>query len=664
MTSRRILPFLLLIGILLRVAYLAGHSRAPEFREPTLDARWYHDRAVAWADGSPGTEWDLFRAPFYPLVLGQIYRVFGVNPWVPRLFHSLLGLGAILFIYGIGARAFGRTAGLLAAAIALFYAPFLYFEGELLVTTLYLFLILLAAWLAIRAAEKGGVLWAAAGLALGLAVVTRPTALVIVPFLILWQIFRLRRRAALPVLLFAAGIAAFPLVAAARNRALYGEFTLASQGGVNLYIGNNLISDGKTATVPGWLDVSYETKEYEDNVSLAATRIAEREEGRPLGPAAVSRHWTAKSLRWMMNDPGASLALFGRKLYYLMNGYEIPNNRFVFEHFREYAPNLLRFSICAACLIALGTAGMFLPVRRPAAREILAIFLAAQALGVVLFFVCARFRIPILPFWILFAAHFLARAVRERRRFLRRAAFPVAILLLVIGHTRFFGVDTVGDRHVVHFNRAWAFARTGDLERAEREYALSIEQGPPNPRALINYGAVLAERGKLDEAERAFVGALRIAPEYGGFVWNNLAMTRMLGGDWEGARRDFERALEADPRDPEVYINLGNVLLALERPEEAIARFDEAIRRGTARAVLARLGRAMALADMGRLDEAADEAEEAARSMPESRAGWVVLHEIARRAGRDETASEALRRFHAVTGRLPVREDLPEWWRD
>ena len=80
--------------------------------------------------------------------------------------------------------------------------------------------------------------------------------------------------------------------------------------------------------------------------------------------------------------------------------------------------------------------------------------------------------------------------------------------------------------------------------------------------------------------------------------------------------------------------------------------------------MVARLGKAMALSDEGRHDEAVAGAEGAARAMPAAPGGWAVLAEIARRAGREETASDAIRRFHAATGRLPGDGDLPEWWGD
>ncbi|MFH1278901.1 MAG: tetratricopeptide repeat protein [Candidatus Eisenbacteria bacterium] len=662
MKPRLILPLLLLIGLGMRLSYWHGTSDSPEFRVPVLDARWYHDRAEAWAAGSPGSEQDLFRAPGYPFLLGQLYKIFGSGPYTVRIFQMLLGLGAMLLLRAIGDRIFGPPTGLVAAALLLFYYPFVYFESETLATTTYLFLLLLTTRLLLRAGSGEGIQWLLAGIALGVAAVVRPTALSLAPFLPLWA-WRHERRA-LPAILLLTGIAIPPAGVATANRIAYGKFQLASQGGVNLYIGNNPAADGKTAAVPGWQDAAYETKRYEDVVSLAARRIAERERGGPLTPAEVSRFWLGRTAAWARSSPGDAAGLLARKVYYLLNRVEIPNNRLLGPYVREEAPWLYYATPGAGVLIALGAAGIFVGGGARRGRDLLILMLALLAAGVVLFFVCSRFRVPLMPYWILFAAWLLVRLARERRRFPFGRAAAVALPLLLLAHTGWAGVGEVRDLAQMFFSRGFAYAEEGRLAEAETWYRKALAEEPGNPRILVNLGTLLAERGEGEEAERVLREALDRDPGYAPFVWNNLALARSMAGDDEGAARFFERALAADSGDADVYANLGNALLSLGRPEEALVRYDEALRRGTERVAPVRLGRAVALVRSGMIDEGVLEAATVARALPGVPEAWAVLAELAAAAGRDDLAEEAAGRFRMRMGRAPGPGDLPPWARE
>ena len=659
MKSRSVLPLLLLIGISIRLYYIYGIDSSPEIHAPVLDARWYHDRALAWSAGEGGGEADLFRAPLYPFLIGQVYKVFGSGPHVPRIFHFLIGLGSLFLIYRIGNRVFGRPVGLVAALLALFYYPLVYFEGEILVTTLFTFLLLAGFWQLVRTDQPGASRFLAAGLLIGAAAAARPTALLLVPFLPLWA-FRHHRRA-VPAILLLAGMLLPPAVVATRNLIVHDEFQIASQGGVNLYIGNHPAADGKTASVPGWRDFSYETKEYEDAVALAAVRIAEGERGRALTPGEVSRYWTGETWKWVRSEPGAAMRLALKKIYFLFNNTEIPNNKLLAPYVREYAPFLYYVTPGAGLLIALGTAGLFLSGGSKRGKELLALVLVLFAASIVAFFVCSRFRVPLMPIWILFAAHLLVRLFRERRSFPFLRAAPVALAVLFLSHTGWFGVREVADLSSMLFSRGYVFAETGRTDEAIEMYRASLAEAPGDPRTMINIGTLLAGQGKMEEAEETLREALRHDSRYAPFVWNNLALARLFQGDEEGALRFFGRSLAANPRDADVQANAGNLLLSLGRHDEALVRFDEALRLGTTRDLPVRLGRAAVLVRLGRADEGIAVAESVARSHGQVPEAWAVLAALAGEAGNEEIAGEAIDRFRQLKGRAPGPRDLPRW---
>jgi len=178
---------------------------------------------------------------------------------------------------------------------------------------------------------------------------------------------------------------------------------------------------------------------------------------------------------------------------------------------------------------------------------------------------------------------------------------------------------------------------------------------------LINFGTLLAQQGRIEEAEVVLREALERDPSYARLVWNNLGIARTIEGDWEGAGRFFEQAHEAGGADADILANLGNVYLALRRPADALARYDEALRHGTARESIIRLGRAVALVRLGRADEGLVEAQEAIRQIPTVPQGWAILDFLATEAGERDLAAEAKRRFWDLQNRPPSRSDLPAW---
>ncbi|NNE07142.1 MAG: hypothetical protein HKN20_01140, partial [Gemmatimonadetes bacterium] len=146
---------------------------SPEYQTPVLDAAWYHGRALAWSEGAPPRPEDVFRAPLYPMFLGALYSLGVEWPLGPRLVQFGLGLLNLFLIYSIGRKVFGLRTGLIALALAVLYYPFIYFEAETLVTTLFLTLSLAGTRIALGARGYSG--WLASGLVLGLATITRPT---------------------------------------------------------------------------------------------------------------------------------------------------------------------------------------------------------------------------------------------------------------------------------------------------------------------------------------------------------------------------------------------------------------------------------------------------------------------------------------------------------
>src|SRR5205823_7309734 len=96
-------------------------------------------------------------APVYPFFVAAMYALCGRAVFPIAVAQAVLDAASCVFIALIGRRWFGARAGLIAAALAAIYGPFIYFTGELLPTTLSLFVVLAAVGCGLAPYRREGV---------------------------------------------------------------------------------------------------------------------------------------------------------------------------------------------------------------------------------------------------------------------------------------------------------------------------------------------------------------------------------------------------------------------------------------------------------------------------------------------------------------------------
>jgi tetratricopeptide (TPR) repeat protein len=369
-----------------------------------------------------------------------------------------------------------------------------------------------------------------------------------------------------------------------------GLLLTSADAGLNLYLGNNPLSTGLTGRPFGLRDVP----EYEENDSR---QLAERDAGHPLTPAGVSRHWSQRAVAWAFGNPGKFLDTTRKKVTVLWNSYEIPDS-YHFAFIRaQYIP-WLWIAGTFAIVGPLGLIGLVLAAGHRPARPLYVICLGYLAV-IALFYVRSRYRMPGLPFLMIFAAATIDWTLRVLGREDWRPAAAIAAAAAVTG---LFVNQTYcepprkdapaiclgGD---VWFDLEWQklaewYERQGDIPTAagylHRAAAGESLRGP---------GPLFLWMGRLelDLAERAraagdaanatkhlttSAAALERAAGYGyrpGQTQTHLASVYRLQGHLDKALAASQAAVRARPNDP-------TVVLAAVRSRVALGRCDEAAR--------------------------------------------------------------------------------------
>ncbi|MGD8396211.1 MAG: glycosyltransferase family 39 protein, partial [Candidatus Eiseniibacteriota bacterium] len=454
---------ILALALVVRAVHLIGLLGDPLFDEPRMDPLYHDTWARHIAAGQLTADEPFFRAPLYAYFLGGIYALSGGSILVARAVQLALGALVPLLVTRIGRRIVSPRVAIAAGLVAALNPLALRFEGDLLVEGPFVVLVMLALHLQMRALERpSAAAWWWTGLVFGLAAITRPNILAFVVLLPLviwmarrrwpWQSISERatgisapfaRGTPTPWREFAAlalGII-LPILPVLVHNAAAGDPTpIATQGGVNFYIGNNPHSDGFTAVVPGT------SANWWGGYNDAITQ-AQQARGRELRMSEVSDYWLGEGLRFIASRPHAALELALRKLYLFWWGAEISNNEHVYFLRRYSLPlraMLWYHGIHApfGILAPLALIGMAFAVRRRPRALPLVVFVLAYMASVVLFFVCARFRYPVTPVLALFAVYAVAvlggelgTALRSGRRgrwrHLRTLALPGATLVVL-----------------------------------------------------------------------------------------------------------------------------------------------------------------------------------------------------------------------------------------
>jgi tetratricopeptide (TPR) repeat protein len=654
-----VLGAILLMGFVLRSAYLVEIKSSPAFKYPAYDAAFndYWAKCLASGDWSPPKfysdprirETPFFRPPGYPYFLAGIYALTDHGYVRTRFVQMLIGLASCVLAFMLGRSIFSQGVGLMFAAMLSVYWVFIYFEGELQAPVLMVLLILstmniLAGWVR-RTTYKNTI---AAGMLLGLLGLVMPNTLVLAPVVLIWIWWigrrrKDRRRFRTALVGFSLGVAVAIAPATIRNYAVSGDAVLiTSNAGINFYIGNNEFTDCVTANAPilgQYTGLGSWTCFDEPAITEAVEKIV----GRPLKSSEVSRFFTGKAFEHISANPGRTLELMGRKTLLFWGPAEISNNE-VLYYDRAHS-RVLRFLPGFPAALALAIIGLALLAmefrsrrrREGAADEtysrrfelvVLMIgFVAVYFASFLPFFIQGRYRIPIIPVLLLFGAYGIesVRSDLGARR-LKTVAIWVAVFAVAYLGARLQLAEYKPDLGMWHFLRGDAYRKQAKTELARAEFAKAVESsGKPNALAYNNLGVALDQLGRQAEAVDPLEKAIGINPNFLD-ARRNLVSVLLRMNRADEAYRQLVEIVRLDPKDAVARSNLGVCLMMQSRLEDALEQFETAVQLNPTY-VNARFYLARALAQAGRNQEALAQAKRVLELKPDHAGARAMLGE-------------------------------------
>ena len=145
--------------------------------------------------------------------------------------------------------------------------------------------------------------------------------------------------------------------------------------------------------------------------------------------------------------------------------------------------------------------------------------------------------------------------------------------------------------------------RRGDNKAAARNWEQLAKIAPHIPEVQNNLGVSLRAIGRMADARRAFLMALRLKPDYADAL-SNLGSLQNAAGESLKAVETLRRARRLAPRDVDIAINLGNALRNAGSADEALEVY-KSVEDGPASSK-ARSAQGSLLIDLGRFGDAAE----------------------------------------------------------
>jgi tetratricopeptide (TPR) repeat protein len=310
---------------------------------------------------------------------------------------------------------------------------------------------------------------------------------------------------------------------------------------------------------------------------IESRNVAVRAEGRELNSAQVSDWWAERARDWAVQNPASWLKLTLKKAYYLVNAHEIPNNRDLYINqpwpLQPLMWSTLLISFPWGIVFPLALLGV-LNFRRVEGQypqvRFLTLWLILFGLSLLPFFICARFRMGMVPPMIVMAS--LPFAVTRR---FSKLALGSALVGLILVNTSFFQAHASNPAYELSRQGA-LLLKSGKNNEAIEVLKRGVEAGGDRAPAWLMLADALYESGDYQQSAAAFEQYVALRPKdfRGRFT---LGTAYLLLQEFSEAVSPLEAAVALKPGDISAWTNLGVAYQATGRALEAEKAYQEAI---------------------------------------------------------------------------------------
>ena len=570
----------LFAGVLvLRLFALVRLTASPFLLPAGGDMYFYNDWALRILRGGLTDHLAFYGLPGYAYLLAFLYKIFGYSPFVPAFLQAALDGGIAVLIYQITLRAFlaaespvvpqagpwsfiltrEQVASLLAGLGWAFFVPAQAYSVILMPTVWLVFVFWFVVWRIVRTETGPGPRECLfLGLLMGATAMAVATVLFLTPLLLAACFLRRKtgnsqswRRFSLSAAFLLCGMVAGISPCWIHNYVVARDpVLLSAHSGINFWIGNNPDANGYPRFPPGLR--AGQAAMLEDSITSA-----EAAAGRPLKRAEISAFWSAKAKSYIASHPAAWLRLLLIKLRNFWSAFQY-DDLSIITSLREQHVILpgLYFGVVAALAIP----GMLLAWRRaPLSRWITAAILLHMA-ALMTVFVTERYRLPIVPGLLIFAAFgasFFWRSIINRE-YLQSASY----LGLLCASTIFVSWPQRNPSlwALDAYNSGWQALESGNLALAAKKLALAHAYVPTNPETNFALGNLKLAEGDRGAASAYYFATLQFDETHRGAL-NNLGVLALEEQQNDAAEKWFRRALYLDPRNAKTHFLLAKALL-------------------------------------------------------------------------------------------------------
>lgn len=555
-------------GFVIRILLVLSLRGGPYFYDPIIDSESYDTWAQQIATEDFWGDRAFYQDPLYAYALGIFYALFGRDLFWVRLVQCAVGTCGLWMLFEAIRRFLGYRAAMTGLVLGAFYKTFLFYDTAILKD----FLGVVSMEAALLCWAAGGRLaWLGFGVAVGLGALVRGNML-----LLAFAAAGLLtvRRAWAAAGLTVAGLLLVVVPVTVRNAIIVEEWILTTaQFGPNLYTGNNPENTSGRYQAPSFL--ARGAPGFEEAGFHAE---AERRTGRRLTASEVDIYWRDRALEYIVQNPGVFARVTLKRFLMLLSSYEIPDNYDIY--FMSRFSWVLRLPLFTFGLIVapLAIAGLWLSRRERERFAMLYVFVLTYGLSIVFFFVFARYRLPLVPLLIVFAAYAVVESTAVVRRLPR--TIPWGALLVFVGAFVVVNVplpESIGghrDAHADHAKLGIYYSRQQRYEEAIREFERAAQLAPDyleEPDFVWVLATVCESSGRDDDALRYYGMAADLVPGSAKPL-HRVGMIHLRKGKHREAVATLGQGLERDPRYGEAYIPLADAYLRLGEPQKALAR--------------------------------------------------------------------------------------------